>query len=72
MTEKSARPLDGARVLLAHKIIDQKDFNELNILRQIRNEVIHGKQDHNKILTAEHVDKLKTLTKTIEKRTLEE
>lgn len=70
MTEKSYRPLDGSRLLLEHKIIDQKDFHELNLLRQIRNEVIHGKQDHNKILTTEHVDKLKSLTTEIEKRTL--
>jgi hypothetical protein len=72
ITEKSVRPLDSTRVLLTHKIIDQKEFNDLNSLRQIRNEIIHGKQDHNEILKIEHIDRLIELTNLIEKKTLEE
>ena len=58
------RPLGGGLIkamadLKAANIIDKKSLAEINYLRQIRNEVVHGAGDQRELITREIVGRVK-------------
>lgn len=62
------QPLALVRDLEALGIIDRHIAQEIDGLRRIRNEIVHGKSDYRTTLTQEMVDRLGTLTQQLERR----
>lgn len=68
--EKIYTPLNALKILRQRKIISDAEFDELNTIRGIRNEIVHGKQNYDKLLTADTTKRLKEITFSIRKKTL--
>src|SRR5262249_49190349 len=51
--------------------LSNAEVEEISRLRIIRNEVVHGVRNHNEILKPEMVDRLKVITKEMERRLLD-
>ena len=58
-------PLDLIRRLRADAVIPKSDLVEIDNIRRVRNEVVHGVADHKSTLDQSMVDRLRALTKTI-------
>ena len=65
------KPLDAVRFLHKVKVLTNKEINELETIRHVRNEVVHGTKDHKKLITEELINSLKDLTVRIDERTKE-
>jgi len=52
-------PLDAIRFLHGAALIEDNEMNDLNELRQIRNSVVHGQEDHRAVLTDDVIQKLR-------------
>jgi uncharacterized protein YutE (UPF0331/DUF86 family) len=57
-----------ARVLQGQGILSDSEVEDIQAIRKIRNEVVHGKLDHKNVLNREMVEKLISLNVKIEQR----
>ena len=57
-----------ARVLQGQGILSDSEVEDIQAIRKIRNEVVHGKLDHKNVLNREIVKKLISLNVKIEQR----
>lgn len=55
-----------ARVLQGQGILSNSEIEEIQAIRKIRNEVVHGKLDHKDVLNREMIEKLTSLNVKIE------
>jgi hypothetical protein len=69
--EFSLMPMRMISVLEEKGVISKFEMNELNEIRQIRNEVVHGVTNYKETIKIEIINRLNTITKDIEKRVLE-
>ena len=57
-----------ARVLQGQGILSDSEVEDIQAIRKIRNEVVHGKLAHKNVLNREMVEKLISLNVKIEQR----
>ncbi|MGB3948842.1 MAG: hypothetical protein WBM13_12720 [Bacteroidia bacterium] len=70
--EKLRMPLDAIRFLHKNKIISDIELHRLDLIRKTRNEIVHGLQNHEKVINEQIIKELVELTQTIKNRTLTE
>lgn len=70
--EKIRMPLDAIRFLHRNKIISESELERLDYIRKTRNEIVHGLQNHEKVINEQLINDLNSLTDKIEKRTITE
>lgn len=61
-------PVDVLQFLLQTNQISKADFTEINQMRRIRNEVIHGLSDYKEAITPNVIERLKHYTRELERR----
>jgi hypothetical protein len=61
-------PLDTIRALRQGKLLSETEFEEIDLLRRARNEIIHGVAEHKATLNPNMVDRLRKLTGIIQER----
>ena len=61
--ERPRIPIDAIRLLHKEGLISRSEMTEIDHLRTIRNEIIHGMADYNSVLNSTMVDRLNELTK---------
>jgi hypothetical protein len=61
-------PLDALRRLVADGVISASEFEEINHIRQVRNQVVHGMADHKSAITLELIGRLGDITREIHER----
>ena len=64
--ERKLMPLDAVRQLNKEGAISSSELIEIDYLRKIRNEVVHGSTSYEKALKMEMVDRLKELTSKLQ------
>lgn len=69
--EKIRMPVDAIRFLYKQKIISRSEMKKLDLIRGTRNEVIHGVQLHDEVITEQLIIDLEEITAEIKSRTLE-
>jgi len=57
--------IDGMRSMVESGLLTQDDLQKFEMLRRIRNEVVHGVADHQEVITTELLDDLQMLVKKI-------
>lgn len=67
-TMRPRAPLDLLRRLRADAVVSDSELAEIDAIRRVRNEVIHGVADHKTALTRNMIERLRTLTRTIRER----
>jgi uncharacterized protein YutE (UPF0331/DUF86 family) len=67
-TTRPRAPLDLVRRLRADAVVSDAELAEIEAIRRVRNEVIHGVTDHKTALTRGMIERLRTLTRTIRER----
>jgi hypothetical protein len=67
-TMRPCAPLDLLRRLRADAVVSDSELAEIDAIRRVRNEVIHGVADHKTALTRNMIERLRTLTRTIRER----
>jgi hypothetical protein len=70
--EKIRMPLDAIRYLYKNKIISDIELYQLDLIRKTRNEIVHGLQNHEKVINEQIIKDLDELTEKIKNRTLTE
>lgn len=68
--EKSRTPLDAIRYLNKNKIISDSELKKIDSIRKTRNDVVHGLQNHQKVINQQLINTLDELTELIKSRTL--
>lgn len=58
---------NAARVLVELKLVDAKTVQEIEELRQIRNGVVHGRDESIRELTPNHVERVNAISEKLEK-----
>lgn len=58
-------PIDAIRGIYAKGLISRSEMAEIDHLRTVRNEILHGKADYNSVLNSTMVDRLKELTEKL-------
>lgn len=61
-------PLDSISRLRADAVVSDSELAEIDAIRRVRNEVIHGVAHHKTALTRNIIERLRALTKTIRER----
>jgi hypothetical protein len=61
-------PLDSIRRLRADAVVSDAELAEIDAIRRVRNEAIHGVAHHKTALTRNIIERLRALTKTIRER----
>ncbi|WOK07761.1 hypothetical protein RT717_03870 [Imperialibacter roseus] len=69
--EKRRMPMDALRLIYKSNFLTVSEFKRLELIRRIRNEVVHGVQDYESSIDQQIIDELKQITKQIETRVLE-
>ena len=70
--EKVRMPSDAIRYLYKNKIISDTEFHRLDLIRKTRNEIVHGLQNHEKVIKEQIIKDLDELREKIKNRTLTE
>jgi len=66
LTDRQPRTaLQAIQLLKSTRLFSETDVNEINRYRQIRNEVLHGGEDHRDLITPEIVERMKTFVERI-------
>jgi len=68
--EKIRIPTDAIRLLYKNKIISESELDKLDLISKTRNGIVHGLQNHEKVISEQLINELDSLTENIEKRTL--
>lgn len=63
--ERPRIPIDAIRLLHKEGLISRSEMAEIDHLRTIRNEIVHGRADYNSVLNSKMLDRLKELTKKL-------
>lgn len=58
-------PMDAIRFIQKEGLISRSEIAEIDHLRTVRNEIIHGKADYNSVLNSTMVDRLKELAEKL-------
>ena len=61
--------MNVTRFLRAGHLLPERELDEIEHLRQLRNEIVHGMGDYRTALTEDVVDRLETLVNSLEKDT---
>jgi hypothetical protein len=61
-------PVDVLQFLLQTNQVSKADFTEINQLRRIRNEVVHGVADYKQAITKDVINRLRHYTRELERR----
>ena len=69
--EKIRMPMDGLRLIHKHKFLSDTEFRNLEKIRKIRNEVVHGIQGHADLINEQVIGDLEKITKLISARVLD-
>lgn len=64
----SNRSIYSARMLAGEDLLSESELSEIEQLRTIRNEVVHGVKNHKEVLTPEMITKLQAITNELETR----
>ncbi len=67
-TDRPRTALDVVRILRSADVIPSEDYRQIETLRKLRNDLVHGMVDYRKGLTKESVTELETLVEKYEKR----
>lgn len=65
-------PTDAIKVLYQNKYISRDELQDIENIKKIRNEVIHGKSNHSDVINHSIIKDLIKITEKVKKRTLEE
>lgn len=65
LSEQPRTALQAAQLLKSTKLFSEFDVNEINRYCHIRNQVLHGGEDHRKLITSEVVERLKAFVHRI-------
>ena len=68
VSHRPISPMLAIRKLVSQGLIDRSTAQEIENLRQIRNEVVHGIGDYKTILNSETVKKVNAITQQLERR----
>ena len=63
--DRPRMPIDAIHFIKKEGLISRSEMAEIDHLRTVRNEIIHGKADYNSVLNSTIVDRLKELTKKL-------